>query len=343
MSPEKNSPQFTQDERTTDSNPFRILTDLVPREAPPCLSKLIQSGIPEGGRNKGMFSFLTFLRKAYPDEWKDESRRVELAMQLNEKVCDPPLGQRELFSIVTSVAGTRYQYMCQQEPILSLCERSLCESLEFGVNCKPWREKYSLVEVEELNIRHLRKVMTDPPYYIIEVRGVDISMSNEEFYHPKKFMTRVEDRLSLCVRIPKADEWDQIRQDLYETHEGIDAPEDASEYGAILSSVKDFLCQFSNSRSHDDLLRGNPALQDGFICFKAADLQRFLRLHRRQFMDNNELYTLLYEQGAQFRPVKIKGREVKVWMFPKERLNILNEEEAKDYMPVNVDKTGDEF
>jgi hypothetical protein len=305
------------------------------------LVKLVKQGIPEGGRNKGLFNLLTFFRKAYPDKWKVEGRRLELALEMNQQINDPPLGQREVFAILRSVAGTRYAYLCQQEPILSLCERAHCETLEFGVNCKPWQEKFALVEPEELNIRRLRKVNTDPPWYIVEVQGIDISMSNEEFYHPRKFMNLVEDHLALCPRLPKADEWDKIRQELHDEQEIIEAPEDASEKGAILSSVKDFLMQFGSSNTSEDILRGTPVRNEGYVCFKAADLQKFLKLHRRQFIDSNELYTLLYEHGAQFKPTSIKGRLVKVWMFPVENLNILDEQETKEYIPVNFDVTAD--
>lgn len=324
--PEANSPVAT--------NPLPILNqNLPPTEMPPCLVRLIEQGIPEGGRNKGLFNLLTFYRKAHADTWEDEAKKIELALELNQQVCNPPLPHNEVYSLVHSVSATRYAYLCSQEPILSLCDRAACEKLEFGVNCKPWKEKFALVEVEELNIRHLRRIDTDPPWYIVEVQGVDISMSNEEFYNARAFMRLVEDRLCLCPRIPKSNEWDKLRQALHDESETIDAPDDASEKGSILNSVMDYLCQYRNSRDADNILRGEPVEQDGYICFKAAGLQRYLRLYRRQFVDDSELYALLHDYGARFKPARIKGRAINVWMFPIEKLGISGEE----YLPVNLD------
>ena len=47
-------------------------------------------GIPEGTRNKVMFNGGLYLKRKYPDSWKDKHE------ELNQKHCIPPLPANEI-------------------------------------------------------------------------------------------------------------------------------------------------------------------------------------------------------------------------------------------------------
>jgi TOTE conflict system, Archaeo-Eukaryotic Primase domain/Primase C terminal 1 (PriCT-1) len=103
-----------------------------PKRMPPCLEKLVASGVPPGARNNATFNFAVFLRKAYPEEWEG------MVPEYNEQYCQPPLSQSELGRIVKSVGATKYQYRCSQPPISSLCEKPACLLLSL------WRRPHAM-------------------------------------------------------------------------------------------------------------------------------------------------------------------------------------------------------
>jgi len=285
---------------------------------PPCLQYLAEHGLPEGKRNDGMFNFGVFLRKAHPKVWEEKF------LEFNEKFCQPPLPREEMVRLLKSVGGTKYQYRCEQEPILSHCDRPVCHTLPFGYTHMPWKESGSL---GDFLISHLRKIDTDPPQFMVEINGGEMTLTNEEFYNFDRLMQRVEDIMNICIPPMKSDRWRAMRHELHLKQEVIAAPDDASEEGSIMNSVMDFLTRFKNSqRGEEAILMGTPVELEKYICFKAVDLQNFLKHHRRQFIDSNVLYTMLYKQGAQFKETKIKGRTVKVWMYPIDKLDIQTED-----------------
>jgi Primase C terminal 1 (PriCT-1) len=300
-------------------------------EPPPCLVQIQkEGGLQEGQRNSGMLQFAIFFRKSKPGAWQDELR------QFNQEHVTPPLPVNELEQIIKSAGKTRYQYQCNQEPICSRCDRAKCLTLPFGVGHMPWKEAGVF---DDFIASHLRKVNTDPPQYILEVNGRDVALDTDQLIDFRRLRKRVEESLDMVVNGMKAERWDQLRRDLHQNQEVIEAPTDASFEGQILSDVMDFLSKFRASHDSEDILKGSPVEQDGFICFRVLDLQRFMKLHRRSFVDNNELYRILGQQGATFKDVAIKGKLLKVWMYPVAKLNI----QTESFTPIEFDRREEEM
>ena len=180
----------------------------------------------------------------------------------------------------------------------------------------------------EFRVSHLRKLTSDPPTYTLEVNGRDISLTSEEFLSFTKLRVRIEELHDTVIPRMKEEQWDMERRKLHESQEVIEAPGDASRAGEIMDHVMDFLSKFSISRDAEDILKGMPIEREEFIAFKSADLVRFLVLHRRIKITAPELYTILNGHGATHEPnpIKIKGKSVRIWLFPKSRLNIQTEE-----------------
>jgi hypothetical protein len=304
------------------------LVVLNPTQMPPCLAHFTQTPLNKGERNNGLFNFAVYARKAFPNSWK------EVVEEFNQKHTVNPLSPSELANILKSSDQVKYQYQCNQEPIVSHCNRKACLATPFGISHMPWKEKGS---VGEFLISHLRKVNTDPPHFIVEVNGHDITLSNEEFYDFNRLRIRIEDQLDIVIPRMKADKWDAERHELHNGQEVIEAPDDASINGQTLSDVNDFLMRYNEARDDEDILKGTPIKKGNFICFKVADMVRFLRLHKRNYIENTQLYALLHANGCKFETSKIKGRSVKVWMYPMTKLNI----QTEDFNVVPFLRTGE--
>ena len=299
-------------------------------QMPPCLAALTKDGLAEGQRNNGLLNFAIFFRKSSPNGWEDK------VVQHNQNVVMPPLPNAEVQSIIKSASRTRYQYLCNQEPICSRCNRAKCLTLPFGVGHTPWKEAGAF---DDFQATHLRKFLTDPPTYLLEVNGHDIALSDDEFFSFRKLKKTVEAKLDLIIGDIKQAQWDQMRRELHQSQEEIEAPSDASDEGMILGHVMDFLGKFRLTEDKEDLLQGSPVKHGDDVWFRVLDLQRFLHLHRRVVLKNNLLYQLIRQHGGTHGTANIKGKYVHVWKFPVDKLNLQTEE----FTRVSFERSPDEM
>lgn len=296
-------------------------------DMPPCLQHYFeQGGFKEGERNDGLFNVGIFYRKAQPNGWQDQLR------EYNQKFCNPALDTAEVGSIIRSIENNPgYNYRCDQPPINAHCDLKRCKKMPYGVNGRNTRPEFL--------ISHLRKIKTDPPTYVVEVNGLDVSLTDEEFMSNLKFRRRLENLRSILAPPMKDNQWDEERRRLHETEEVIEAPEDASTGGAIMDAVMDFLTRYKNARGdnqQESLLKGMPIeYKDKFMAFKSTHLWEFLTLHRQFKITRPALYALLHAHGAtcEDSPAKILGKSVRIWLFPKDKLNIQTEDYAVPEFP----------
>lgn len=281
-------------------------------EMPPCLQALSQHGVPEGHRNQALFNFAVFYRKSSPNAWED---RVTAH---NASVMQPPLAYREVQAIIKSVDKMKYQYICEQEPILSLCNRPLCVTMKFGVAHMPWQEAGAY---DELMVSNLRKIPTDPPFYYLEVNGNDIPLTSEELFRFPRFRHRIAELLDLILPPMKQPRWDHQIKQLLGTKVDLEMPEEADIPSQVLRKFYDFLALRERTRSVEDLLRGFPVEQEGWVYFRAFDLQKYLQFNRLFSMDLRRFYLTIREHGCEQRRLRVLGQRLKVWAYPVAKIN----------------------
>lgn len=280
-------------------------------QMPPCLKTLTQEGLPVGTRNAGLFSFGVFYRKSSPNGWEDKLRYH------NQNYISPSLGSREVEALIKSISNRQYQYKCDEEPLCSYCDRKTCLTLPFGVGNKPWEDGNNF---DEITAQNLRKILTDPPTYILEVNSKDIHLSSDEFRNFERFRKRLFEIQDMIVRPIKQAQWEQKIKGLLQNKTDIEAPEDASNMGSVNDRIDDFLALCDRAKSKEDLLRGMPILENEKILFRVEFLQKYL-LSQKTFIDNQDLYSLLHRRQCRYDLIKIKGRVVRAWSIPVELVN----------------------
>jgi hypothetical protein len=302
--------KFWNGKDTVDETVTKDLVQIT--QMPPCLATLTEEGLPEGARNSGLFNFSVYYRKSSPTVWEEK------VVQHNQLYLKPPLSNREVQSIIKSVHQRKYQYLCDQEPICSRCDRKTCLTTPYGVGNEPWRDDDNF---DELLVSHLRKVTSDPPRYIVEVNGQDIELATTEFLKFPKFKDRVFELLDIVVAPVSQGRWEQLIKDLLSKKTDIIAPDDASTSGMIVDRLMEFLCLSERARSLEDMLKGLPVVKDGWVWFRVSDVQRFFN-HQRFFgITNQQLYSLLHKLGGDYDSVRAKGKIITAWKVP---LTVLN-------------------
>jgi hypothetical protein len=282
-------------------------------EMPPCLACLTQEGLPEGGRNNGLFNFAVFYRKSSPNGWEEK------VVQHNQLYVKPPLSNREVQTIIKSIGQRKYQYQCGQEPIASRCQRQACLALPYGVGHEPWKDGDNF---DDLLVSHVRKILTDPPRYIVEVNGHDVELGTKEFLKFPAFRDRIFELLDVVVAPQKQPQWEQTIRDLLSKKEEIQAPEDASTRGTILSKVSEFLTLSERTKGVEDILKGYPVRKEDFVWFRVADLQRYFTHQKFTQINNQVLFQVLYSAGGTYASLRVKGKIVTAWKVPESMLNL---------------------
>lgn len=285
-------------------------------QMPPCLKTLTEEGLPSGTRNVGLFSFGVFYRKSSPNGWEDKLRYH------NQNFLSPPLGSREVEALIKSLGSRQYQYKCDEEPICSHCDRKTCLTLPFGVGNKPWESESNF---DEITVGNLRKIITDPPTYILEVNSKDLHLTSDDFRSFERFRKRIFEIHDMVIRPIKQAQWEQKIKGLLTTKVDIEAPDDASIYGSISGKIDDFLALSERGRTREDLLRGLPIIESENILFQVDFLQRYL-VSQKVTISNPDLYALLHRRKCAHTLIKIKGKVTRAWEIPLELVNRQTEE-----------------
>ena len=96
-------------------------------DGPPCIELMAQNKVGEGGRNNALFHYGVYAKNKWPDNWK--SRMVVF----NDNAMEKPLSDSEISIITKQHDKKEWGYKCKDEPMCSLCDKTLCRSRKFGI------------------------------------------------------------------------------------------------------------------------------------------------------------------------------------------------------------------
>ena len=281
-------------------------------QLPPCLKKLQEIGLGEGYRNQGLFNFAVFYRKSDPANWEQR------LLDHNRNFVSPSLPDREIRGVIGSAARTKYQYTCEQSPIRDYCDADTCRTLKFGVGHKPWDESDAF---EDVVISNLKRISSDPPVFVFDVNGREIESPWEVLYNFKLLRSLIGERLSMLISPMKQPQWETQLRDLLEKRQDIDAPEDASTSGLVLSKFHEFLGLRERAINKEDIARGIPVQDGAYVLFRAGDFKHYLQAHKLDKLEIGNVFNLLRKDGCVHRSIEIGKRNITVWAYPLAKIN----------------------
>lgn len=274
---------------------------------PPCLTSLIETGIPKGHRNEAMYNYTVYMRKSAPEAWEDNIH------QLNHEIFKPPLSTKEVNSIIKSVDKKDYGYKCKTAPIDMFCNRIDCLTKEFGV--KNVTDTYN-----DIMVGSVTKVLTDPPRWILEVNGVDIILTTEEMMNYLKVRILCLEKIDMVVPPMKPEEWLKVLKDRLTTKTVITAPEDTGVSGPIMAALTEFLSMYDRAKNKEDIIRGIPVPYNiegkAIICFRSHDFMSFMMMKKMPSVPGPNLWMMLRGYGCGHTKIKFGGKAMQVWTAP---------------------------
>lgn len=288
-------------------------------EAPPCIQRMISEGVGSGQRNEGLYNVVIYLKKAYPETWRDK------AFDLNAKMFDSPLEHAEAKKTITSAGRREYRYRCQQEPCKSLCKSSICVTRKHGITPD---EKSEMELGKPPEFGNLIKVKTDPPRWTLHVEGKPVTLTTAELMDYRKVREAVADCMTRLIPPMKNDRWQAQLHKLMETATELEAPEEASTSGFIGSRLQEFFQRTDLSSDGTDkndrevLFLGSPVVQvnentgERCVYFRGADFIDYLKKNRSEELKGPNLWMALRSVGVEHARLRIGNRVLNVWYTP---------------------------
>jgi len=272
-------------------------------EAPPCLVAIHRAGgFSDGTKKNGMFSVLIYLRKRFPDTWEDKAHHYN-GLMANLKV-------DEVNQLIKSLGKKDYSYKCKDSPISTVCQRKACLSKEFGVGgLGPEHMGFNILGVTRYTSPN------EPPLWGLEVNGVRIIMSTDEFCSMPLFNKRcVGLGLGVPVQVPAA-RWVKMLDEMSKGSQEVPLPIDASATGQLWIHIEDYL-RNAKGKSMDSLLNGAVYLDNGKVHFTTKALFSYLKAAKVEYKSTQDVCLLLREKGASNKTVAMKKTSRSVWTMP---------------------------
>jgi hypothetical protein len=289
----------------------QIDSDLV--GAPPCIKTLWVAGIPQGNRDKGLFSVGVYLKKKFEDDWEDRLH------DFNRGRVKPCLSGTNVSKIVKSLNNKDFMYICKDQPLFRLCNRDECAKVKYGVGS-------SGPGVELTHLRHIKTSAGETIGFSINVNGHDLEFDNmSQLIELRKFREKCAESIYVLPNNCKGGIWDDIIRKLLSQVEIISAPDDASEGGQFITLFETFIGQ-GVGRNIDDILAGMAFIDGNKIKFRSETLLQFLKSQKLQIKPERVWSLLKKRMKAIKERRRIKGKVTRLWVVEKDCVELQTEE-----------------
>lgn len=293
-------------------------------EAPPCVQKMLAEGITEGSRNNALFAVGTyFIKRGMTDI-------LPAMIAANQRMFDKPLPSGTVKDQVKRLDSGSYQYKCDDQPLCDMCDRKTCESRKWGVGIPgaggpPAGDDDKPVPIA---FQGLKKVLSDPPIYLLMYNGVEVQLQGAELMTFAKVRLALFNVVGELVPIMKPALWFKILKSLNATREDIAAPDDAKPWAAVEATLQSWLNPYQSVNasgeperqgSKEDLLRGIPTVMkdpdtgEWRVYFRGPDFQLVLQKSRINDYKGAELWNVLRKMSCMHERMRVGGNVLTVW------------------------------
>jgi len=278
------------------------------KEWPPCLKHLLESGIPEGGRNTTMFAVGTACKLVDPDNWKT------LHEKINTQYCQPPLPASEIVTIQQQLEKKEYFYPCEQQPLASHCNKNLCKRKKYGIGPAQ----------QSVDLAGLSVILSEPRLWFMDVNGRRLELTTEELQVPLKFQRACMEQLNFMPQAMKAADWHTVVNSMMDNLNEIEVPQELTYKGQFIDHLENYCTGNVQAQSAEELLLGKPYPEEGKIFFRLEGLMNYLRNKRFDEYTRAQIQERIKEvNGGEeshgvkgFKTVKGSWKTIRVWWVP---------------------------
>lgn len=300
---------LAEKKRTTHEKLEKFIPELVShfQDGPPCLQHIMTMGFPEGGRNISLFNVGVYFRKKNPDDWQED------LMKFNYEHLEEPLPMGEVNGLVKSVSKKDYAYTCKQSPVCNYCEKSKCVKREFGVGGYGGANAIEVDAITKYETENRQSVR-----WYIEMQGERIEVTTQQLLDQRQLQKICVEKLNKCPSTMPGQVWEKRINELLESVEVIQDPDDASPQGQFEKMLDSFLTGKVQARHKDEIMNAKPwhDSEEGKVYFRSEDLFIYLEARRFRYPSQHQVWSWLRTVGGDRKSFRIKSKPVKVWSVP---------------------------
>jgi len=243
------------------------------KDYPPCLRNMLAAtGKFNDYRNLTLFHSTVAIKKEFPEEedW------VKAAEEYNARFMGPPMGAKEVATLIDQHKKKDWGFLCDKEPFKSYCDKELCRSCKYGIG----GGGSSMPQLSGLSV-----LMSDPPLYHLNVNGKRIELSLNELNSPRDFQRKCLEKLRIRPPLMKDGEWGDLVNGLLSECTEVDVDPELTHAGQFESLLEEYCTSRIRAMSREEVKMGKPWTEDGWHYFKISGLEDFLR--KRDFTHYN--------------------------------------------------------
>jgi len=297
---------------------LKTLINSIPmNDGPPCLQTIFIRGYTSM-RNNYLFSAGVYCKSKYGDDF--EHKLVEINSSL-----EAPLSIKELqTTIINSLQRKDYAYKCSEEPLCSLCDKSVCRQKEYGIGSS---------SVPELTFEQLKQFEADPPYYEWIINSKPLRFYSEtEIINQTAFRTLCFRCLHVLPNRLKDETWTRVVNTALSNIQviPIEAGDDISVGATFREYLVEFLTKRAPAANKEQILMDRVYRDEDkkVYIFRAKNLINFLIVQKsfRAFGQTEIQARLKDMRGKAIRYyINTKNSAARVWELPFEAIEKYSE------------------
>ena len=217
-------------------------------DAPPCIETLSINKIGEGGRNNALFHYGVYAKQKWPAEWKSK------LILFNATSMEQPLSDSEVQIIVNQHDKKEWGYKCNDQPMCSVCDKTLCRKRKFGIG----------QEILFPGLTDLQVIDLEDPYYYLNVDGERLYLENVKYLRQQSlFQEACMKQLRFRPPTLKEKDWVVITNLLLNNAEVTEPAEGLRTEDQLQNHLEEFCLNRQVSTDKNDLKKGGVWTSDG--------------------------------------------------------------------------------
>lgn len=325
---------FVEELRTTapvTTNALSVIQDAWFPDGPPCLQQLGQEGIPEGMRNNALVQVGMYIKQAVgKGHWSEAcSHRLQ---EINLGICEPPLEESELRETIikTHLRTKLKRYACRKEPLESRCNAPACKGRRYGVGRSgSMGDQVTQAALKDRDedegeggepfpddfpfIGQLRRVMSNPVRWILDVNDVPMELETDDLINPLRFSKLLVAHAKYMSHMPTSESWRKYVKDLLDN--SIDV--EVEEPDQFWQELEYFCRKFSANVPDRNAVRTNNVWTErGYMWFQLRAFMHHLRMHRLSAVHESQIQLLFKMRAFLQETWQIQGVDFYVWGVP---------------------------
>jgi hypothetical protein len=246
-------------------------------------------GFVEGQRNNTLTEIAIYLKKRFPDNWKDKLGKYNT--HCFKDLTGGGLGTQEVLNIEKSVGSKDYFYGCKHPPLKPFCRPQECRLQKFGVGDG---------NVPNNNVSKLSVMVSNPKVWFLTYEGKTVVLSSRELATQRLWQIAATEQTGKTPQLLKQKDWETLLNKIQTNVNIIPADPETTNRGKLRKFLTKWCLDMIKVEESEDG-KWQTAYQDqspfidneGTVWFQIDWFKKYLDTQKEWQMLSNETYSFI--------------------------------------------------